>query len=210
MLNVNGASSKKKIGIIGGTFNPIHIGHLIIAEQAYDQFDLDKVLFMPANVPPHKRGEDIESDRNRIEMVRLAIEDNPHFELSLVEMERDAISYTVDTLQLLTKEYPDTEFYFIMGGDSIASIEKWREPATIMNLCHLLACVRDELDDERLSDQISYLNDKYKSTIQKINIPMMDISSTLIRNRTKHQLSIRYMVPDKVMSYILRYHLYEN
>ncbi|WP_286816508.1 nicotinate-nucleotide adenylyltransferase [Bacteroides sp. Phil13] len=210
MQDINGISEKRKIGIMGGTFNPIHIGHLIIAEQAYEQYGLDKVLFLPANEPPHKRQESIESDQNRVEMVKLAIEANPHFELSLVEMERDSISYTVDTLKQLTREYPHTEFYFIVGGDSIASIEQWREPGTIMKLCHLLACVRNDMDDEKLTMQIAYLNDKYQANVHKLNIPMMDISSTSIRNRTKNHQSNRYMVPDKVLSFISNKQLYRK
>lgn len=201
---------KKKIGIMGGTFNPIHIGHLIIAEQAWEQFELDKVLFMPASQPPHKMGEAIEEDINRVAMVRLAIHNNPHFELSLFEVNRQGVSYTAETLRQLTKQYPNTEFCFIMGGDSIVDIETWREPKTVMELGHLLACTRNDVDDTRLTKEIKYLKDKYHEEIRKLMIPQIDISSTMIRERIQNDLSIKYMVPDSVLSYIKEHGLYQN
>ncbi len=201
---------KRKIGIMGGTFNPIHIGHLIIAEMAFEQFQLDKVLFMPTCQPPHKIGECIEEDVKRVAMVKLAIYDNPHFELSLLEVNRKGISYTAQTLDQLTSEYPDTEFYFIVGGDSVAAIEKWREPEKVLKLSHLVACVRDQVDDEKLQEQIQYLNTKYHTQVFKLNVPKMDISSTMIRERIKSQLSVKYLLPDNVFSYIEQYGLYKD
>lgn len=201
---------KKKVGIMGGTFNPIHIGHLIIAEQAKEQYDLDKVLFMPVSKPPHKIGEDIEEDINRVAMVRMAIQDNPYFELSLFEVNRQGLSYTAETLRQLTKLYPNTEFYFIMGGDSLVAIETWKEPKTVLELGNILACTRDDVDDKRLTEEIRYLKDKYHVDIRKLIIPQIDISSTMIRERIGNDLSIRYMVPDSVYAYIKDHGLYEN
>ena len=201
---------KKKIGIMGGTFNPIHIGHLIIAEMAYKQFNLDKVMFMPASKPPHKLDEEILEDVKRVAMVKLAINDNPHFELSLMEINRQGISYTAQTLEQLTKEYPNTEFYFIVGGDSIADIETWREPEKVMQLSHLVACVRDQVDDIKLEEQICYLNQKYNTKVHKLSAPKIDISSTLIRERVASDNTVKYLVPDQVLTYINKYRLYQD
>ena len=201
---------KRKIGIMGGTFNPIHMGHLIIAEMAFEQFDLDKVLFMPASQPPHKLHEEILEDIRRVAMVELAIKDNPHFELSLYEVNRQDISYTARTLTYLTSEYKDTEFYFILGGDSIEAIETWREPSTVMQLSRLIACIRDEVDEMELERQIQYLNKKYNAQVHKLYIPKIDISSTLIRERIAQDKSVKYLLPDNVIAYIKKHGLYHN
>ncbi len=201
---------KRKIGIMGGTFNPIHMGHLIIAEMAFEQFDLDKVLFMPASQPPHKLHEVILEDIRRVAMVELAIKDNPHFELSLYEVNRQDISYTARTLTYLTSEYKDTEFYLILGGDSIAAIETWKVPGTVMQLSKLIACIRDEVDDMELERQMLYLNKKYNAQVYKLFIPKMDISSTLIRERIEKHLSVKYLLPDNVIAYIKKHNLYQD
>ncbi len=120
-----------KIGIMGGTFNPIHFAHLILAESAYEELNLDKILFMPSKKPPHKLNESIESDEHRIQMIQLAIKSNPHFDLSCVELEREGITYTADTLEELNRNYPQDEFYFIIGADSLFQIEDWWHPEQI-------------------------------------------------------------------------------
>ncbi len=201
---------KRKIGIIGGTFNPIHVGHLIIAEMAFEQYELDKVLFMPASQPPHKIGEPIEEDVYRVAMVELAINDNPHFDLSLLEINRQGLSYTAMTMEQLADEYKETEFYFIVGGDSIDAIETWREPGKILRLCHMVACIRNQLDTERLDQQIEYLNQKYQTRVYKLEVPKIDISSTVIRERLKSHNSVKYLVPDNVIDYIKKHGLYQD
>ncbi len=201
---------KRKIGIMGGTFNPIHVGHLIIAEIAYEQYELDKVLFMPASQPPHKIGEPIEEDVYRVAMVKLAINDNPHFELSLMEINRPGLSYTAMTMEQLAHEYPDTEFYFIVGGDSIAAIETWREPEKVLRLGHMVACVRDQVDNKRLDQQIDYLKKKYQTEVFKLEVPKMDISSTMIRERLQSNNGVKYLVPDNVIAYINKHGLYRD
>ena len=123
---------RKRIGIMGGTFDPIHMGHLILGEKAYEQFSLDQVLFMPAGNPPHKRNRaGRASDEQRVEMVRRAINGNPHFALSLIEMNEEGYTYTYRTLENLKKEHPDTDYYFIIGADSLFSFETWMEPGRI-------------------------------------------------------------------------------
>ena len=120
---------RKRVGIMGGTFDPIHIGHLILGETAYEQFDLDQVLFMPAGNPPHKRNRlHRATDEQRSEMVRRAIASNPHFSLSLEEMNEDGFTYTYRTLERLRAEHPDTDYFFILGADSLFDFDKWREP----------------------------------------------------------------------------------
>ncbi len=124
---------RKRVGIMGGTFDPIHIGHLILGETAYEQFDLDQVFFMPAGNPPHKRNRlHRATDEQRSEMVRRAIASNPHFSLSLEEMNEDGFTYTYRTLERLKAEHPDTDYFFILGADSLFDFDKWREPGTNM------------------------------------------------------------------------------
>ena len=129
---------------MGGTFDPIHMGHLILGEQSYEQLSLDKVLFMPSGNPPHKRNRaGRASDRQRVDMVRLAISDNPHFELSLAEMHEKGYTYTYRTLEELKEQNPDTDYYFIIGADSLFSFEEWKEPGRICDACTLVVAVRD-------------------------------------------------------------------
>ena len=126
------SEKKKRIGIMGGTFDPIHIGHLILGETAYHQFQLDKVLFMPAGNPPHKQDrENRATDSQRVDMVRLAIASNPHFTLSLEEMHKEGYTYTYRTLERLKQQNPDTEYYFILGADSLYTFDDWKEPGRI-------------------------------------------------------------------------------
>ena len=141
---MNCQNNRKKIGIMGGTFDPIHMGHLILGEQSYEQFQLDKVLFMPSGNPPHKRDRaGRASDNQRVDMVRLAIEDNPHFELSLAEMHETGYTYTYRTLEELKEYNPDTDYYFIIGADSLFAFDEWMEPERICRACTLVVAVRD-------------------------------------------------------------------
>jgi nicotinate-nucleotide adenylyltransferase len=199
---------KKKIGIMGGTFNPIHIGHLILGQTALEQFQLDKVLFMPTKNPPHKRYEHILDDAIRAKMVELAIEDNPHFELSTFEMDREGTTYTADTLLQLTKLHPEEEYYFIVGADSLFYIDKWKDPDTIFKLSKLVAAVRDHKSIEEMVQKINELNGTFHGSIELLSSPNIDISSSDIRERTKNGMDIRYYVTPKVASYIQKNNLY--
>ena len=153
---------RKKKGIMGGTFDPIHIGHLILGENACLQFGLDSVLFMPSGNPPHKphRPGRATTDQ-RVEMVRLAIADNPHFELSLAETHDQGYTYTKETLRRLTAENPDTDYYFIMGADSLFQFEHWKEPGEICQLATLVVAVRDHVSDEKLNEEYREFSDAY-------------------------------------------------
>ena len=198
----------KKIGIMGGTFNPIHNAHLVLAEEAYNQYGLDQVLFMPTKHPPHKSGQDLASDEHRKNMIVLAIKDNPHFRLSTLELERKGITYTAETLKILTSIEKDAEYYFIIGGDSLMSILSWKEPETIFSLTNLIAAGRDGIDTEEIQNQIEHLRETNQAKIFTLDVPELEISSNFIRNRIAGNETFRYYVPEEVYKYIQRHHLY--
>ena len=203
-------AGRKKTGIMGGTFNPIHVGHLLLAESARDCFGLDSILFIPSGRSYMKREAEVLDRCGRFEMTRLAIEDNPAFSISDIEVKREGNTYTCDTLLQLKKQEPETEFYFIVGADSLFSMETWRKPECIFRDCIVLAAVRDDKDSDKLQDQILYLQEKFGARICQISFREIDISSTDIRMRLASGQSIRYMVPDKVISYIETHHLYKE
>ena len=196
-----------KIGILGGTFSPIHYGHLLLAETAYDRFGLDKVLVMPAGDPYFKDLNKIASDDHRENMTRLAIADNHHFEFSDIELRREGNTYTVDTLVELTEAYPNDELFLIVGSDTLYSIEKWYRPEQIFQMAKLLTSCRN-IEREELNVQIDHLKEKYGAKIYNLYMPNIDISSTDIRDKVKHGMSIRYYTPDSVIKYIQDNKLY--
>ncbi len=198
----------KKIGIMGGTFNPIHNGHLFLAEHAYEQAGLDYVLFMPTLNPPHKAGMTVESAEHRLNMVRLAIQSNPHFMMSDLELQRQGITYTSDTLKALKNEEPENEYYFIVGADSLMMMAKWMEPQTVFNLSTILAGAREQYSVEQLKEQAAYLENTYNGKIILLDMPLIEISSENIRERVIKGKSIQYYVPDEVVSYMKEHHLY--
>lgn len=191
---------KKKIGILGGTFNPIHNAHLLIAEYAWEQFGLDKIWFMTSGNPPHKRDEIIVDKYIRQEMTSLAIENNPHFELFSYEVDKDEYSYTANTLSELRHLYLDTEFYFIIGADSLEMFSTWYEPQTIASSCTLLVFSRK--GTEGLDALVKKRKDEYNADIRVIDAPILELSSTEIRSRLRSGKSVRYMSPDNVLQYI--------
>ena len=194
---------KHKVGIMGGTFDPIHIGHLILGEAARQQFRLDKVLFMPAGNPPHKRNRaGRATDEQRVEMVRLAIASNPGFELSLFEMNEDGYSYTYRTLEMLREENPDTEFYFIMGADSLFDFDQWRDPQRIVNAAHIVVATRNQTDPDVFDTLLNQRRDQFHGDFLKLDTPNLDISSKHIRERIRNRESARYYLPDPVLEYI--------
>lgn len=201
---------KKRIGIMGGTFDPIHIGHLILGEKAYEQFHLDKVWFMPSGNPPHKRERNgCATDMQRTEMVRRAIEGNPHFELSLFEMNSEGYSYTYRTLEKLKELHPDTDFFFIIGADSLFDFDKWREPARICAACTLIVAVRDYVSDEKLELAMKKMSDVYHGVFLKLETTNLDISSHQLRRWILENQSIQYYVTDSVRDYICKNRIYQ-
>lgn len=198
----------KRVGIMGGTFNPIHNGHLFLAEHAYEQAGLDYVLFMPALNPPHKADMAIASPEHRVNMIKEAIRSNSHFILSDLEFNRPGMTYTSDTLKALKKDEPDTEFYFIVGGDSLMMMTRWRDPQTVFNLSTIVVGGRDQYSQEQMEEQIKYLVNTYKGKIILLDMPLLEISSESIRDRVAKGRSIRYYVPEEVASYIFKNNLY--
>lgn len=200
-----------KIGIMGGTFDPIHNGHLMLAEYAYQQFSLDEVWFMPNGNPPHKSNETIETQtKNRVEMVKRAIAEKSYFALQLYEVENKKVHYSYKTMEYFKKRYPENEFYFIIGADSLFSIEKWVHPELLLKDCIVLAAYRDDKGTEEMLSQIEYLSKKYSADIRLLNTPNVDISSSEIRDNLKDGESIKKMVPISVFAYIEENQLYRD
>ncbi len=188
-----------KIGIMGGTFNPIHNGHLAIASYAAEELGLDKVLFMTGAVPPHKNNE-IADVSVRHEMVCRAIEKYKKFYPCAYEIEKGGVSYTVETLRYLKKEYPDDGLYFIMGADSLNDFGKWYKPEEIVKYCTLAVYPRTGVDTEFSADRV---RSEYGGEVKIINAPILEISSTEIRSRIKNGQDIDFFVPCEV-SYIIK------
>ena len=202
-------STTKKIGIMGGTFDPIHTGHLLIAEQACQQFSLDKVLFMPAGNPPHKKNrEGRASNEQRTEMTRMAIQDNPHFELSLMEMNEAGYSYTYITLEKLKKNNPDTEYYFIIGADSLYDFKGWAMPERICACATILVATRNHTDEKLLDYELKMNSSWFKGRFEKLIIDNIDISSQQLRKWIREGKSVRYYTPDSVIAYISEHQIY--
>ena len=172
----------RKVGIMGGTFDPIHIGHLILGENAYLQFGLDKVVFMPSGNPPHKKDRDGGTDLQRMDMVKLAIASNTHFEISDIEMNEDGYTYTYRTLERLVKEHPDTEYYFIIGADSLFYFDSWKNPQRIADACTLVVATRNHTSDEKLDEKIEFVRKLFNAKIEKLDTENIDCSSSQIRS----------------------------
>ena len=200
----------KRVGIMGGTFDPVHNGHLIIAEMALENFELDEILFVPSGIPWLKDVSKVLNKKTRVSLTGIAIEDNPHFALSTIEIDREGNSYSYETVEELKKSNPDTDYYFIMGADSLFDLEIWKNPEILMKNCTLLVAVRDDYDQQQMRDRISYLVHKYQAKIELLATPRVDISSTMIRERIAAGKCGRYMLPDPVIEYIKKMQLYQN
>lgn len=197
-----------KIGIMGGTFNPIHNVHLSMAEEARTQYQLNEILFMPSKNPPHKNKLGIASDSHRKRMIQHAILDHPHFTFSDLELKREGTTFTRDTLAYLTKTCPEDQFYFILGGDSLASLESWKEPAYIFSHCHILAANRGDVSEDKIAEWIHYYKEKYGAQISEIQMPSQQISSEMIRNKLASGCDVRTYCPIPVTQYIRFHGLY--
>ncbi len=185
-----------KIGLLGGTFDPIHDGHLELARTARKQFGLEKVIFIPARIPPHKTSRaDITPAEHRFNMVKLAVQSEPAFEVSRAELDRSDLSYTVETLRQMKKRYPKDELYLILGADSLKEIPAWKEPAEIKRLAALLVAGREGVPMEG-------------TDCRKIEMPVNPVSSSAIRQAAKQGKSLRGRVPEAVATYIQQQGLY--
>lgn len=205
---------KLKIGVMGGTFNPIHYGHLVTAEEALNQFSLEKVIFIPTGIPPHKTFDRIASPEDRYLMTVMATASNNDFYVSRVEIDRKGKSYTIDTLRELKKIYGENaELFFITGADAILEILSWKNTEEIIALCKLIAATRPGYNISRIEELIEKLNikgtGKTDGRIFVMEIPALAISSTDIRNRIKTGRPVNYLLPENVSRYLLKYNLYK-
>ncbi len=202
-------NKKYKIGILGGTFNPIHNAHISLGKAAYKQFSLDKILVIVSKTPPHKSNTDILDATVRSEMVKLAIEKYDFMEYSDFELQRTGYIYTSDTLTLLTEQNPETEYYFILGGDSLEHIKNWHKPEIILQKAVILASGRNSLQGKKLDNQIFCLKQIFpKADIRKVILEDISYSSTEIRNLVRQNRDISSMVNERVYKYIKEHKLY--
>ena len=190
------STSKMRIGIMGGTFNPVHLGHLNMAEQVRKKLDLDEIWFIPNNIPPHKQMDSNITTKDRLAMLSLAMRLNPHFRIMLLEILRGGVSYTVDTLRYLKKRAPRNQYYLIMGSDEVESFPKWKDPEIITRLATLVGVKRPNYQVES------------KYPMIWVDAPSLEISSSYIRQNVAMGQSIRYLVPEKVWQYIQERGLY--
>ncbi len=198
------------IGILGGTFDPVHVGHLRIAEGARARLELSQVLFVPAGQPWLKADEAIASPIHRVEMVRRAIADNPYFELSTVEVDRPGPSYAVDTVAILQQQLgAEASFFFLLGWDSLAELPRWKEPDKLVQMCQLVAVPRPDFSPPNLEALESSIPGVTQSVVL-LDMPLVDVSSSDIRKRVAQGLSIQGLVPDDVEEYIKEQQLYRQ
>ncbi len=196
------------IGVLGGTFDPIHNGHIIVAEEARTQLSLAEVLFVPAGQPWLKKDSPILAAEHRVQMVRLAIANEPCFKLSTMEIDRAGPSYTVDTIaELQARLGGGDELFFILGWDSLTQLPLWREPSRLIKMCHLVAVPRPGCPPPDLNSLESIISGLSRSLIL-LDKPEVDVSATEIRNRVAQGLSIRHLVPEPVDEYIRQHKLY--
>ena len=208
----------KKVGIMGGTFNPIHQAHVLLAKQAYEALGLDYVLVMPLKTPQFKSANELVSDEDRINMIKASIEDAPYLRFSDFELNREGKTYTSETVKLLHENYPDTRFYFIVGGDSLDYFENWHEPEVILENCALCCTGRADYDNTKAAATIRRLTDKFGSYEETRELPeiinlktaSMNISSSDIRKRVACSLPIAGLVNEKVREYIYSHNLYKS
>ncbi|ASW43991.1 nicotinate-nucleotide adenylyltransferase [Clostridium isatidis] len=197
----------KKIGIIGGTFNPVHLAHLYIAYEAKLQLKLDKVIFMPAGSPPHKKNEDILEASLRYEMVKRAIEGFEDFEVSDYEILKNGYSYTHETLEHFKCE--DNKLYFITGADCLMDIEKWNNPGKIFELSNFVVFNRPGYNDKDLINQKNKINIKFNTNIKFLDIINLEISSSMIRERIKEGKRVDFFLPKGVLDFIIENRIYK-
>jgi len=196
------------VGLLGGTFDPVHIGHLIMAEAARDALGLDWIEFVPARIPPHKADEPITQAGHRVGMLKAAIENAPHFRLNLMELERTGPSFTIDTLSDLRQTRPDDVFVFIIGSDSLIDLPRWRDPQRILELTSLAVFERpgNVPDLDELERTLPAIRDR----LAFVDAPLIDISSSRLRAQVLGNRSVRYQTPDAVIAYIERERVYRS
>jgi len=197
----------KKVGIMGGTFNPIHLGQMIIGEVAYETFNLDEILLVPSGAAYLK--EDVLDEKTRITLTGIAIEDNNHFALSTIEVDRGN-SFTYQTIETLKEKNPDNEYYYIVGADAFIEMDTWKSPDKIFSEVAILVAPRLGTDAKDVNVKAQEYKEKYGATIHFLPMNCIDISSSEIRKKVRQDKSIRYTVHYRVIEYIKRYNLYKE
>lgn len=200
----------KRYGMMGGTFNPIHLAHLYIAYEAKETLNLDKVIFMVAGNPPHKKESQVIDSNYRYDMVKMAIKDYSGFEISDYEIQKQGYSYTYETLKYLKGDEGDVGVFFIAGADSLMDIEKWKNPELVLSNCTFVAFNRGDYSKEILEEKKKKLQDKYNSNIILLDISNLDISSSMIRERIMNGKRVDFFMPDNVIEYIEKNNLYRE
>ncbi|MCK5012256.1 MAG: nicotinate-nucleotide adenylyltransferase [Candidatus Omnitrophica bacterium] len=189
----------KRIGILGGTFNPIHIGHLTIAEMVHEQLNLDKVIFVPSNLPPHKSSKNVVSAGDRCHMIRLAVRGNPRFEVSDYEIKKGGKSYSIETVNHFRDSYPPgTKLFFIIGSDVLPTLRTWKRINDIFKIVSFVSVNRPGFKEK-----------KSKVKLRSITVPGLQTSSSYVRKRITSGKTVKYLVPDNVLSYIEKKRLYK-
>jgi nicotinate-nucleotide adenylyltransferase len=196
-----------KLAIMGGTFNPVHIGHLVCGQEAVEQFSFDEILFMPAGLPPHKEVGGGVTAEIRYLMTEMATADNERFRVSRYEIEKKQTCYTVDTIRHFRQEMPDAEIFFITGADAILEILDWKDPQELLSMATLIAATRPGYSLDRLDKRQDLTG---QGPVQVMQIPEIGVSSSMIRERVRQGRSIRYFVPDNVGRFIEKERLYQQ
>lgn len=206
MLDLPSARNQRRVAIMGGTFDPIHFGHLAVAEEVRERFGIQTVIFIPSGQPPHKKSYAVSPAEDRYRMTALAVNSNPHFVASRIEVDRPGLTFTVDTLRELREWFgPQTEIYFITGADAVLEILSWREPEAILRESRLVAVHRPGYDLGHLAET---LGPERAARVELLATRELDISSTELRERVALGRSIRYLTPAPVIAYIERCRLY--
>lgn len=204
MRNIWNIENCKSIAIMGGTFDPIHYGHLVAAEAVRQELDVEKVIFIPSGRPPHKKNKQIANNEHRYLMTVLATVDNPYFEASRIEIDRPGTTYTVDTIREIRQNCSEAcKIYFITGADATAEILNWKNPEELFSMCEFVAVTRPGYDKTKAETE-----KKFEGKIKYLEVPALSISSTDIRNRVLADKSIKYLVPESVEEYIRKFSLY--
>ena len=200
---------KRKVGIMGGSFDPIHIGHLVVANEALNIYKLDEIIFVPTGNPPHKEGLKADSF-HRLLMVNMAVLSNNKFSVSDIEIKNPGKSYTLNTLIEFHKLYENAEFYFITGTDAIFNLPSWHRTEEILKLCRFIAASRPGISIEEVNKKINEIKEMFGGKIEILQIPMLQISSTDIRERVSMGISVKYLLPESVEQYIIKNELYKG
>lgn len=200
----------KRIGIMGGTFNPIHMGHLLLAEWVKSEAGLNEIWLIPNGISYMKAGQEVAPAEDRLRMTELAVEGNRDFKCLDLEINRGGYTYSYETLEELVRAYPRDEFYFILGADCLFALETWKYPERILGCCKLIAAVRNDASMEKMAEKKAALEQRFGGEILLLPFVRMSISSTEIRERIGQGKSVRYMVPDSVLTYIEEKGLYQK